>query len=51
MKDEIGWQLSKVLDLNGSQPHCAVTVHCLYEYDILLAHSMFASKEVTEQRI
>ena len=51
VKDEIGWQLSKVLDLNGCQPRCAVAVHGLCEYDILLAHSMFASKEVTEQRM
>ena len=51
VKDEIGWQLSKVMDLNGCQPRCAVAVHGLSEYDILLAHSMFTSKEVTEQRI
>jgi hypothetical protein len=51
VKDEIGWQLSQVLDLNGCQPRCAVFVHGLCEYDMLLAHSMFASKEVAEQRM
>lgn len=51
VKDEIGWQLSKVMDLNGCQPRCATAVHGMCEYDILLAHSMFVSKEVSEQRM
>ena len=41
VRDEIGWQVSKVLDPNGHQPRYAVAVHSLCEYDILLAHSMF----------
>ena len=49
VKNETSWQLSKVLDLNGRQPRCAIVVHGLCEYDILLAHSMFASKLITEQ--
>ena len=51
VKDSIGWQLSKVLELNGCQPRCAVYIHGLTEYDdVLLAHSIFSSKSVSGQR-
>lgn len=50
VRDEIGWQLSRVMQLNGCQPQCAKTLHGLHEYDALLAHSMFTSKSVAEQR-
>lgn len=50
VKDDVGWQLSKVAELNGCSPHCAIKVHGLGEYDLLLAHSMFTSKGVNEQR-
>ena len=50
VKEEIGWQLSKVMELNGCQPCCAVSVHGLNEYDVLLCHSMFTSKDLSEQR-
>lgn len=50
VKDDVGWQLSKVVELNGCLPHCAIKVHGLGEYDLLLAHSMFTSKGVNEQR-
>ena len=50
VKDELGWQLSKVMELNGCNPQCAKNVHDLHEHDILIAHAMFTSKPQGEQR-
>ena len=40
VKDELGWQLSKVMKLNGCNPQCAISVHDLNEH-ILIVHAMF----------
>ena len=51
VKDELGWQLSKVMELNGCNPQCAISVHDLNEHDILIAHAMFTSKPQGQQRL
>ena len=51
VKDELGWQLSKVMELNGCNPQCAIRVHDLNEHNVLIAHAMLTSKSQGQQRL
>ena len=44
------WQLSSVMELNGCAPSCVRLVHCISEYDVLMAHSAFWSKTFGGQK-
>lgn len=44
------WDLFKVMEISGCAPNCTTSIHGLTEYDILRAHSMFASLNNAEQR-
>ena len=48
--NEEGWQLTSVLQLQGCQFRCAIEVHGLSEYDILVGHSAFVSKTPADKR-
>lgn len=48
--NEDGWQLSSVMELQGCQPRCCSQVHGVSEYDVLIAHSSFASKSPADRR-
>lgn len=47
---EVDWNLFSAMETYGCQENCIGAVHGLTEYDILLAHSSFASKTTVEQR-
>ena len=49
-KEDAGWQLFHVMELNGCADCCASKVHGLTEYDILCAHASFTSKTVVQQQ-
>ena len=44
------WNLFDAMNADGCNQNCTRTVHGLSEYDVLMAHSSFASKTVVEQR-
>ena len=50
VKDLTGWQLTKVLELNGCAPRCAQEIHGLTPYDILQSHSIFWSQRSEQQK-
>lgn len=47
---EVDWNLFSAMETYGCQENCISTVHGQTEYDVLLAHSGFASKTTVEQR-
>ena len=50
ISDSLSWSMIDVLELKGCEDKCVTEKHGLSEFDILLAHSMFSSKDVTQQR-
>ena len=50
VKNEEGWQLTSVMQLQGCQSRCASQVHGISEYDVLVAHSAFVSKTAADKR-
>lgn len=50
ISDSLSWSVIDVLELKGCEDRCVMGKHGLSEFDILLAHSMFSSKDITQQR-
>lgn len=44
------WSLTDVLEFDGCGDRCVTLKHDLNEYDILIAHATFSSKDLTQQR-
>jgi len=43
------WQISKIENMNGCGPQCALKIHGLTNHDILRAHSHFTNRTLKEQ--
>ena len=50
ISNSLSWSMIDVLELKGCEDKCVTEKHGPSEFDILLAHSMFSSKDVTQQR-